>query len=237
MAMVGPGQEMWNHACDLCCEIQKNVSGVSGASLCFMSAAHIDISHVEALCACVCDGVCLGHPCCGEHDCQHPLQSQHAHFCNLHSSQNDICAITTCSHPVDLGFQTCSIPEHWQLEDVGAEEHCAMFQLCKCLECINTSHVEDLLLSMSTATPATDEEVEIDDQGTCEGKSSEGNTKPRARFGCCQTHNEQLCVTTCGVILGHATFFGSEGIYGVLVCHQFHHLCCRMLTGITPELS
>ena len=23
IAMVGPGQEMWNHACDLCCSIEK----------------------------------------------------------------------------------------------------------------------------------------------------------------------------------------------------------------------
>lgn len=32
------------------------------------------------------------------------------------------------------------------------------------------------------------------------------------------THNEQLFVRCCGVIVSRATFFGSEGVSGVKVC-------------------
>lgn len=64
----------------------------------------------------------------------------------------------------------------------------------------------------------TDELIEVDADGECPSKPEEGNVKPRARFGRCRTHNEQLVVATCGVIIGRATMFGSEGIDGVCVC-------------------
>jgi hypothetical protein len=32
------------------------------------------------------------------------------------------------------------------------------------------------------------------------------------------THNEQLFVRCCGVIISRATFFGSEGVSGINVC-------------------
>ncbi|KAH9953429.1 hypothetical protein BGW80DRAFT_515685 [Lactifluus volemus] len=51
--------------------------------------------------------------------------------------------------------------------------------------------------------------------GICDGKSEMGNYTVKARFGCKRTHNEELCVASCGVILGRATFFGSEGPNGV----------------------
>ncbi|KAJ7078210.1 hypothetical protein C8R44DRAFT_896024 [Mycena epipterygia] len=56
-----------------------------------------------------------------------------------------------------------------------------------------------------------DEELEY----SCDGKSTKGNRVLRARFGRKQTHNEQLCCFSCGVIAGRATFFGSEAPNGV----------------------
>ena len=64
-----------------------------------------------------------------------------------------------------------------------------------------------------------DEEIEVTDDGginttvpdVCPSKSEMGNRKIRARFGHKRTHNEELCVASCGVILGRATFYGSEG--------------------------
>ncbi|KAI0711100.1 hypothetical protein C8Q72DRAFT_790530 [Fomitopsis betulina] len=41
--------------------------------------------------------------------------------------------------------------------------------------------------------------------------------KLRARFGCRWTHNEQLCVATCGTILGCMTMFGSEALTGTFL--------------------
>ncbi|RDB27256.1 hypothetical protein Hypma_004511 [Hypsizygus marmoreus] len=165
-AMVGPGQELWNHACELCCEIRRHADGGS-----------------QAIRGTVCDGVCMGHPCCSVHDCKNPLHTQRLRFCPSHTEQNNVCAVTTCALPVRLGYQTCDIPEH---------------------------------NSAPTTLPVSDEVTEVDEAGVCDGKSSLGNTKPRARFGRRRTHNEQLCVATCGVILGRATFFGSEGPHGVM---------------------
>lgn len=50
------------------------------------------------------------------------------------------------------------------------------------------------------------EVTEVDEDGECDDKPEEGNRKVRARLGRRWTHNEQLCVATCGVILGCATF-------------------------------
>jgi hypothetical protein len=63
----------------------------------------------------------------------------------------------------------------------------------------------------------TDEDVEIDAGGVCDGKPETGNRSVRARFGRKRTHNEELCVASCGVILGRATFYGSEAPNGVRV--------------------
>jgi hypothetical protein len=62
-----------------------------------------------------------------------------------------------------------------------------------------------------------DEEVTVDASGICDGKPEVGNRKVRARFGRRRTHNEELCVASCGVILGRATFYGSEAPNGVRV--------------------
>lgn len=62
-----------------------------------------------------------------------------------------------------------------------------------------------------------DPEVEVDETGICDGKLATGNRTLRARFGRRRTHNEELCVASCGVILGRATFFGSEAPNGVRV--------------------
>lgn len=64
-----------------------------------------------------------------------------------------------------------------------------------------------------------DEEIEVDANGVCDGKPEKGNKALRARFGRKRTHNEELCVASCGVILGRATFYGSEAPNGVRVCH------------------
>ena len=60
-----------------------------------------------------------------------------------------------------------------------------------------------------------------DDGDTCNGKPETGNRNTKARFGRRWTHNEELCVASCGVILGRATFYGSEAPNGVWVSFCF----------------
>jgi hypothetical protein len=62
-----------------------------------------------------------------------------------------------------------------------------------------------------------DNALEVDEDGICDGKDDGGNQKLKARFGRRRTHNEELCVASCGVILGRATFYGSEAPNGVRV--------------------
>jgi hypothetical protein len=69
-----------------------------------------------------------------------------------------------------------------------------------------------------------DEELTVDASGICDGKPEAGNRTVRARFGRRRTHNEELCVASCGVILGRATFYGSEAPNGVRVGTE---LCIR----------
>lgn len=90
----------------------------------------------------------------------------------------------------------------------------AMFQLRQRLErsypMSDTTCDEDLGVD-------TDQEVEITEDD-CNGKPAGGNQKPRARFGRRRTHNDELCVASCGVILGRTTFYGSEAPSAVRVC-------------------
>jgi hypothetical protein len=39
------------------------------------------------------------------------------------------------------------------------------------------------------------------------------------QFGCKQTHNEQIIVTPCGIILARKTFYGAEAVSSVAVCY------------------
>lgn len=58
--------------------------------------------------------------------------------------------------------------------------------------------------------------VELDPD-ECDGKPEAGNRRLRAIFGGRRTHNEQLIMRTCGVILSRATLFGSEAVSAVNV--------------------
>ena len=159
--------------------------------------------------AVVMDGIAIGRPCCNEHDCQEPLPSQRARYCAKHTSKSTICVVIGCNEQATPGHQTCTITPHRDLED--PTNRSSWFVLRRRLDRLRTTSLED------NGEDLTEELIEVDEDGECPSKSEEGNTKPRARFGRRRTHNEQLVVATCGVILGRATMYGSEGIHGTLV--------------------
>lgn len=160
--------------------------------------------------AVVTDGITIGRPCCSVHDCQNPLPSQRARFCDVHSDLDGQCVVVGCQERATPNNQTCIDPSHRALEDPNGRS--ALFVLRRRLERLRTSALED------NGAGLTEELTDYNVDGECPSKSDEGNSKPRARFGRRRTHNEQLVVATCGVILGRATMFGSEGIDGVMVC-------------------
>ncbi|KAF7968972.1 hypothetical protein HWV62_28773 [Athelia sp. TMB] len=200
--MVGPGQELWNHACEVCCA-SREIDG-----------------RVQMLRAVVTDGVTIGHPCCGVHDCKEPLRSQRNRFCPTHWDKNTECAVVGCTNAMSPSHTTCAEPDHRSLETRGVEAHTAMFQLRRRLERLKVYHPEDEGDTIEAGEAlATGEVVEIEDDNH-PNKPESGNRKVRARFGRRRTHNEQLCVTTCGIILGRATMYGSEGVNGVRLFHR-----------------
>jgi CxC6 like cysteine cluster associated with KDZ transposases len=222
------------------------------------------INHSGGIHSTVTDGVTIGRPCCAVQDCLEPLPNINQLFCSKHNNLHSICAITTCTASVEIGFRTCTSPEHRKLEVYYHQQGKAMFQLKHRLEHAKISQTHDSLSTsqLPSSTQLTgiddsellpnflptgdndmlggfntidgdedegigegsgvrgnDDDTAIDENGICDGKPDSGNRSIRARFARRHTHNEELCVSSCGVILGRATFYGSEAPNGVRV-HQ-----------------
>ncbi|KAF8193272.1 hypothetical protein K438DRAFT_1589761, partial [Mycena galopus ATCC 62051] len=63
--------------------------------------------------------------------------------------------------------------------------------------------------------------IGLDDSVPCEAtKSDTGNRKFKALFGGSRTHNEQILVRPCGVIVSRATFYNAEAVSNVLLFVQ-----------------
>ncbi|KAJ7211649.1 hypothetical protein GGX14DRAFT_564870 [Mycena pura] len=199
--MVGPGQEEWNHVCELCSYIVVKPGG----------QWVVDRSVVT-------DGHTIGHYCCSVHNCQGRLRTVKDSFCADHDTMRSICCITTCDALAEQGHRTCSDSTHCEAEEYHYQRGKAMFQLHARLERTKAavptaSFASDLLVG------SEDSDVDQDayEEEECQvEKPAQGNRKLRARFGRRRTHNEQLAVHSCGVIAGRATFFGSEAPNGVV---------------------
>jgi hypothetical protein len=185
---------------------------------------------IAAIRSFVTDGVTLSHPCCAIKDCQVPLSGKKgARYCSQHQLEEQICAVISCSEPVRVGCKTCTQPEHRALEEYRDLQGKASFQLSARLRSLGASHSHDALAAATAGTSTGLEDQDTTVEGTapgdddelsyeqCEGKPATGNRPTRARFGRRRTHNEELCVGSCGVIIGRATFFGSEAQNGVIV--------------------
>lgn len=181
------------------------------------------------------------------HDCDIPLNLVKDRYCLVHKQQDLICVVTTCSEPAEEGHRTCNIEDHRALENYNDLQTKALFQLKLRLSRLKVSQPRDSMPEIpatSDTAPAPvldDEEVMIDSAGVCEGKPEEGNKTLRARFGRKRTHNEELCVASCGVILGRATFYGSEAPNGVRVSgfllHKLMSSLCSNLDFLEDALS
>jgi hypothetical protein len=56
----------------------------------------------------------------------------------------------------------------------------------------------------------------------CDEKNAFSNRTFKAQLGRRWTHNEQLIVRPCGIIIARATFFGAEAVSSVAVCMYPH---------------
>jgi hypothetical protein len=165
-------------------------------------------------------------------------------FCPVHIVEwTQKCAVSNCERKVEAGFRTCNLSEHRKLEDWLNAENKAMFQLRHRLARIGALHSSDSVSATENldggalgSTQHADEFVEVDNHGVCDGKPATGNKPSRAQFGRKRTHNEELCVASCGVILGRATFYGSEAPNGVRVRPQNHSTAVNPLIA-PPDIS
>lgn len=172
--------------------------------------------------AAVCDGDTIGHPCCAVHDCKVPLASHHHRFCPDHSSLNEICAVTTCELPIAAGFRTCADPAHRALEKRYFSRGEAFFQLRSKLKKAGVAVPSDSVPLAGDTGLEVDEEVSIEqDDDNCNAKAEEGNRRLKAYFGRHRTHNDQLWIRTCGIILSRATFYGSEAVSAFVVSFTY----------------
>ena len=150
-------------------------------------------------------------------------------FATSWKAQDALCSVINCPNPTESDgkhkSKTCSLPEHRKLEANNDLRNKAMFQLKHRLARLRVSQPvaaitttgSSELADTAGSTLHTDDEVIVDADGVCDGKPEYGNKSIRARFGRRRTHNEQLCVASCGIILGRATFYGSEAPNGVRV--------------------
>ena len=185
----------------------------------------------------VIDGVCVGHPCCGVPNCKIPLKTNRDRFCPVHDSQNRICAVVECRNPVIPGSKVCHLAEHQETEKMHNDQGQSRFQLRERLKraqiaCPNDSasisadseldletNLDDSLLD-----DPVDRNGEVEFDLTQDGHAiptSVGTTtasrKLRAHFGRKRTHNEQLFVAPCGIIIARETFYHSEAPSSVVV--------------------
>lgn len=180
--------------------------------------------------AVVVDGVANGHRCCGIPNCKIPLENNRDRFCPTHYHINGVCAIISCSLPVasESGRKTCSLAEHEAAEKVYNDRGQARFQLKERQRRAQIAHPRDALPVEVTDITELVEDGNVEDNFEFNRKGQvipadsalpTGKKTLRAQFGRKHTHNEQLFVAPCGMIMARETFYHAEAIYSVIVSH------------------
>jgi hypothetical protein len=183
--------------------------------------------------AVVIDGVTVGRPCCAVHNCKVPLASNRHRYCPDHFEFELLCSIIGCTSPVVPDKKTCSRKEHQDIERLHCERGQAQFQLKERLKKLQVSHLNDAIAQEVNVSTVTDDGPEqafrIDQRGNvvaddspAVGQETQGShissqKRVRAQFGRRRTHNEQIIVAPCGMILARETFFGAEAVSSVVV--------------------
>jgi hypothetical protein len=189
----------------------------------------------------VVDGVTVGHPCCTVHNCFEPLETQRNRFCKSHeATEGRVCAIKGCTQLHQKDACVCSDPEHVEAERIHVERGQARFQLKDRLERARVSHPNDRIAEDRVLDDVADDEAEqeIDIAAALQNDARDTDfqhKRLRAQFGRRRTHNEELIVAPCGIILARQTFYGAEGVNSVAVCH--HALSVLMLLTYRTRTS
>jgi hypothetical protein len=173
--------------------------------------------HLDRITAGVTDGIeTVGHTCCSVHDCKISLTSPRDRFCPAHDDMKHQCCINKCFNRAEDGYLTCGEPLHRSFQKHRDDQRTAMFQLRRRLERAGATEVPAAGCRARSINQNSVEDVDpSESQQPLDDNSTE--EKVKGRMSRRWTHNEQLFVRCCGVILSRATFFGSEGVSGVKV--------------------
>lgn len=210
-------------------QLQKNI--VSLCSL-FSFVFNNVVSAAKEVSLVVSDGNFMGFPSCQVHNCQMHLPNNRAWFCKLHSCLRDQCAVVGCEQCVVKASDTkhtCSDPSHQDLERYHYLHAWAHFRLKERLQKARLS------TATNSETPHSDfhDDTENDEHQTGAELNTDGRAhteahidsqpllspspKLKIKLGRGRTHNEQILVAPCGIIIACATFYGAEAIPSVVV--------------------
>ncbi|KAJ6570314.1 hypothetical protein B0H10DRAFT_2354309 [Mycena sp. CBHHK59/15] len=233
--MAGTGQEEWNHACDLCCYIYLDPEssddnpryhgitighpccGILDCQECLRSVKdrfcrkHLGLNRQCCITTCIAD-VEPGFRTCGDPEHRNIELYQYQKGKAMFQLKNRLQRTYRGGPPPDslpdvaISSTSRLPPSNFETDATGADLLPAH------------SDVEEPWEVNVAGPNLDDEEVEIEldaQDDECDGKPVQGNRTVRARFGRKRTHNEELCVYSCGIVVGRATFFGSEAPNGV----------------------
>ena len=183
----------------------------------------------------VIDGVTIGHPCCAVHNCKIPLENNRHRYCLKDAHHNTICSVVGCDSPIATGSRMCSDPSHQEVERIHRERGQARFQLKERLQRAFVAHPNDALAE-ETSPDIADVEDEVEDFEVGGSEQNGKKERIRAQMGRRRTHNEQIIVAPCGIIIARETFYGAEGVGSVIVRQQNFLNPSYFLTLIWQEM-
>ncbi|KAF5310506.1 hypothetical protein D9758_018940 [Tetrapyrgos nigripes] len=160
-----------------------------------------------------------------------PLSTTKVTFCTTHFAEENRCRVNGCTALVTQGSKTCSNLEHKAAERKYKEAGQSIFQLKRRSERAHQRYGvsdsgwnegEDMDSGNGMRRRAR-QRYGVSDSGWNEGEDMDsGNgieveiiqegqkSKVRGWFGRKRTHNEQLIIAPCGIILARETFYHSE---------------------------
>ena len=182
----------------------------------------------------VTDGITIGHPCCGVAHCSQPLKNNKDRFCQGHGDEQNICCVVNCRESVESGYLTCSEANHRALDTRRQMGNKAFFQLRDRLARQKVTHPDDAFCAQVQDDIVDELHLQAEEHDpACSGKDEDGKKRIRARFGRRRSHNEQIFVRPCGIIVARATLFGSETTPQTVVSHISHHISPSLVSQRT----
>ncbi|KAF6741043.1 hypothetical protein DFP72DRAFT_886318 [Ephemerocybe angulata] len=170
----------------------------------------------------VIDGVTLGHPCCGVHNCTLPLKSNRHRYCpkHLEEGEDTYCCVVGCRALAVGSTRSCLIPSHITAVKERLEMGKARFYLKSQLEKSKAVQIISSLPRLADDDENDHDEhadvsdVEIDTESS--DPTGKGAPKIRVQAGRTRTHNQQLFVAPCGLVIARDTFYGAEAVGSVV---------------------